>query len=82
MEGKRATYSREDFLAVFKDVHRELIEELPRDFEMPPDAVNWVDKVRASCQRAPLRPDSCSPLPRPPCVFSILCKSITNANVL
>ena len=46
MEGKRATYSREDFLAVFKEVHQELIEELPREFEMPPDAVNWVDKVR------------------------------------
>ncbi|ELR21361.1 farnesyl pyrophosphate synthetase [Acanthamoeba castellanii str. Neff] len=45
MEGKRATYSREDFLAVFKEVHQELIEELPREFEMPPDAVNWVDKL-------------------------------------
>jgi len=38
--------SRDEFVAAFPPLVKELLDELSSDFEMPPYAVHWIETVR------------------------------------
>ena len=48
-DGDLATaVTREEFVAVFDVLCKELVEEVKNRYEMPPHAVQWLDKVTLS----------------------------------